>query len=343
MNSKALIATPPKNRGRQVDYTRTQLDQNTALINMFLMDCKANNLSRNTIRGYSENMKLLRRVAEGLSKSILSLTPDDFRAFKFTMLSRITPAGKKMSAFTVNSRLRTFSAFYSFCVRQKLIESNPIADVPRCRVKRNLKVVIDPAKFGRAIQSLDENTFYGARAIAMLALNWDTMIRLSELTGLRLDNIQLKPNRTIKILAKGRRERILPFSKEAADRIEHYLDNHRHKYPGPFLFCTKEGRPIEKRNLYRTYEKAGKAVGIKIAPHLVRHSAATHYLRLTGDVHKVSAILGHANIKTTMLYLHTDDSDVLSSYDVVSPLNGVFPLDDTDNWDTARHLVGGHV
>jgi len=287
-------------------------DINLSMAQAFIYDRMASNLTPKTIGFYKEALKYLLEYSASLKKNLTEIKGGDIKEYCFSLLARgLSPA-------TVNSRIRAFRTFFQFCKVEGYIENCPTDTVKLCKVDKVIKQVITPAQFSKVLRLLNDHTFSGARNKAFLLLAWDTMARLSELTGITLDGIQLKPGRAVRIHTKSRTDRILPFSVKTAKAIIKWL-SFRRAIGGDRLFCTSAEKPLERRNVERILERLGNRAGVKINPHLIRHSSATHYAKITGNLTIVSNILGHASEKTTRIYLHIGLNDLTAQYDAISP------------------------
>jgi site-specific recombinase XerD len=203
---------------------------------------------------------------------------------------------------TVNQYVKAIKVFYSFLAREEIINDNPMAKLAKVREPIKLKPVLDEVKIARLLGAIPIKGFYNSRDRAMITLIWDTAMRLSEALTIELAN--LNPMfRTIKIMGKGNKERIVPIGIRTKKTIGKYL-KYRDKIDSSLLFCTRDGLKISKRNFQRTVQSYGKKIGVKVSPHLLRHSAATFLAKNEMPAQHIQILLGHSNLNTTQRYIN---------------------------------------
>ena len=162
------------------------------------------------------------------------------------------------------------------------------------------------------------------RERAILELLYATGIRVSELTGLTLDNINLDIA-YVRVFGKGRKERVVPVGQTALEAIEAYLADLRPKLVTAksrnALFLSRTGRPLDRTNVWRMVDKYARLTGLdgKTSPHTLRHSFATHLLEGGADLRVVQELLGHADVSTTQIYTHVDKSRLKSIHQKYHP------------------------
>ena len=149
------------------------------------------------------------------------------------------------------------------------------------------------------------NTRKGLRDKAMLELLYATGLRVSELVGLKLDNVNLEMA-FVRCVGKGNKERIVPIGKPAAIAIAGYLKARRFRKPTNYLFLNNRGERISRMGFWKVLKAYGLQVGIRkrLTPHVLRHSFATHLLEHGADLRAVQTMLGHSDISTTEIYTH---------------------------------------
>lgn len=163
----------------------------------------------------------------------------------------------------------------------------------------------------------------GKRDSAMLELLYATGMRVSELVGLNIDDIDLK-ERVVRCWGKGGKERLVPFHSQAAERLKEYIDEVRPKLLSDpqekALFLNQRGERLTRQGLWHILKSYAKAAGLeKISPHTLRHSFATHLLSGGADLRSVQELLGHRHISTTQVYTRLSDRFIRQSYDKSHP------------------------
>lgn len=170
----------------------------------------------------------------------------------------------------------------------------------------------------------DEGAEFYARDKAILELLYATGLRVSELVGLQLDSVNHNVG-YVRVLGKGRKERIVPLGRPALAALNRYLTRLRpqlaSRHSGDALFLSRTGRPIERSAVWRLVRKNARGAGItkNVSPHTLRHSFATHLLQGGADLRIVQELLGHADVATTQIYTHVDESRLKSVHQRYHP------------------------
>jgi integrase/recombinase XerD len=176
---------------------------------------------------------------------------------------------------------------------------------------RNLPGTIPYKKINALLEAPDLEDEFRARDRALLETLYATGMRVSELTGLRLKDINLKIG-FLRCLGKGRKERIVPIGRTAIDALETYLDTQRCELlrgsTREEVFLSRTGHPLDRTNCWRIVRKYARRIGLKgkLSPHTLRHCFATHMLQGGADLRVIQELLGHADVSTTQVYTHVD-------------------------------------
>lgn len=212
--------------------------------------------------------------------------------------------------------------------RQGKIEKNPAAELASPKVRRPLPtfVSVDAAK--EIVESPDEATATGARDRAVLELLYGCGLRVSELSGLSLGDVDLA-DKSVRVLGKGRKERIVPLGSKAQDAVRAYLARRaelvhpkRRTQDARALFLSTRGARLNVRAVQLLVARYG-ALGAGRAdlhPHALRHTCATHLLDGGADLRAIQEMLGHSSLSTTQRYTHVSMDHLLKAYDAAHPL-----------------------
>ncbi len=230
---------------------------------------------------------------------------------------------------TRNTRLAAIRSFMHFCehrVPSVLEQSRRILAIPMKRTDIPLITHLSMAEMQAILNAPDVRTREGIRDRAMLHLCFSAGLRVSELVGLPLIALTLYPTPSIRVMGKGRKERSLPLWKQTAADMRAWLAV-RGDAPVPELFLNARGRPMTRagfkyllRKHVRTAIKSCPSLQYKrVSPHVLRHTCAMMILQATGDLRKVSLWLGHADMRTTEIYLRADPTDKLEAIEKVTP------------------------
>ena len=263
------------------------------------------NLSPNTIRSYTFDLKHLYEYAADQGLKVLKLTYPDLEHF----LAYLADLGlDTRSMARVVSGVR---AFYRYLFVEEIIESNPTDLLEAPRIGRRLPEVLTVEEIDRMIDSIDLSTSHGVRNAAMLELLYSCGLRVSECCELRFQDLSLE-HKYLRVIGKGSKERLIPISDTAVARIIDYIPIRQeiHEKPGcrDFLFLSRLGRPLSRQMVFMVIKELAKEVGIgkSISPHTLRHSFATHLLEGGASLSAIRDMLGHADIATTEIYTHVE-------------------------------------
>lgn len=284
-------------------------------IENFFFHCRVKNLTPKTLECYSERLQILMVWSDSIKKDMVKLEKHDIQEYITSIIDRVSVA-------TVNGRLAVYKVFYRYLLSENLIESEPTGDIKKLKEPKIIKPVLDWEEIQQILKQLNRKMFYGSRDHAMIFLTFDSMIRLNELLTIRVSQLDLTSG-LIKIDGKGRKQRNVGFSSNTAKILHSYLIRFRKNIPGDILFCQKNGKSIDFRRAHRIFSIPAKKVGIKLYPHLARHSGATQFARNGGSLAVLQNILGHSSLAVTEKYLHLGDKDILSAYERFSPASKI--------------------
>jgi integrase/recombinase XerD len=288
-----------------------KLNMDSELLESFSFACRVKNLTQTTLKCYAERLAYLLEYASKIGTPLEKLSQRDIQTYLMSIMD-------KVSAATVNGRIRVFKVFYKHLINEGLIKTNPMQNIKLVRAERKIKPVLTPEEIGRVLGSFNRKFFYGARNYCMVLLTYDSMVRLNELLTIRLSDVDLNA-KLIKVYGKGRKERHVPFSDRTATVLHTYLIRFRKSASGDLLFPMKNGKQITQRRAHRIFSLAGEKVGIYIHPHLVRHSSASQFIRMGGNPSVLQKILGHSSLLVTQRYIHLSNDDMNQAYKQFSP------------------------
>lgn len=210
------------------------------------------------------------------------------------------------SVARARSALRTF---FRFLVDERIVEDDPTVDGDGPRFVRPLPTVLKPEQVEAILDAPDLASPFGLRDRAMVQLMYASGLRVSELVSLPASQVRLDPG-VVRVLGKGRKERLVPTGEEAAAWIARYVRDARPLLAGPsppdVLFLDRQGTAMTRQNVWMRLRHHAAVAGIpgKVSPHVLRHSFATHLLAHGADLRALQAMLGHADITTTQIYTH---------------------------------------
>jgi integrase/recombinase XerC len=225
-----------------------------------------------------------------------------------------------MAPRSIQRRLSAIRTFYEFLVREGLCSANPALDVRAPKSKKRLPTTLDTDQMGRLLQFRTDDTL-STRDKAILELFYSSGLRLSELTGLDLREVDLN-DRTVRVDGKGGKTRILPIGRFAVDALRLWLVE-RSSLPtqDSAVFIGRGGRRLTPRAVQLRVDTWARRMGLPmhVHPHMLRHSFATHLLESSSDLRGVQELLGHSDISTTQIYTHLDFQHLAKVYDAAHP------------------------
>ena len=260
-------------------------------------------LSENTVESY---MRDLRQFAHFILRQY-DVTP---RKVERTMIERymgwLFERGREK---TSQARcLCGIRSFFNFLLISDQIEASPAEFVDTPKFGRHLPDILTTAEIDRIIAAVDTSTVKGLRDCAMLEVLYSCGLRVSELTSLRLSDLFFGEG-YIRVIGKGDKQRLVPISTVARDKIQRYLEERRSARSGEeVVFLNNRGGQLTRVMVFTILKQAAQRAGIDkhISPHTFRHSFATHLLEGGASIRQVQEMLGHESILTTEIYTHLD-------------------------------------
>ena len=227
----------------------------------------------------------------------------------------------QVSRRTTARKLSCLRSFYRFLCREGVLSNNPAAVIPTPRLEKRLPAFLDEAQVVRLLEAPTTQKWLGRRDRALLETLYSTGIRVSELVGLNLDDLD-EISGTIIVRGKGKKERLCPIGETALSAIREYLAKRPRKLRVPYaLFVSQKGVRLTVRQMDRLLRRyiAQENLPANISPHSLRHSYATHLLERGADLRSVQELLGHASLSTTQIYTHITPQRLKKIYDQAHP------------------------
>lgn len=276
-------------------------------------------LSSNTVEAYQRDLAKFNAFAQKRKLSLQSVSRDDLVDFLAGLYR------EKLESKTVARHLVTLRNFFRFVLTQELIPADPTVNLESPKIRRNLPGYLRLEEVERLLTQPDDKTALGLRDRAMLEVLYSTGLRVSELIGLRVTDLDAKVG-CIHCIGKGDKERIVPAGRKAVGITERYLRVARPKLlakgvSSPALFVNRRGKPLSRVGVWKILSAYGKRAGLRVAltPHMLRHSFATHLLERGADLRSVQLMLGHADISTTQIYTHVVEERLKQIYKAHHP------------------------
>lgn len=284
----------------------------------------ARNASENTVRGYASDIAQFIDFLEGEK---ISTDPRDLDSRVLRRyLARMQRLG--MSRSSIARKLSSLRAFFKYLVRKGLMDTDPTIGLPTPKREKRLPKFLRDEQIEALMARPDTKDPIGMRDAAILEFLYASGVRVSELVGLDLGNLDLQTGEA-RVLGKGSKERVVLIGRAAQEALANYLAFGRGKLLAArkdgekedAVFLSRSGRRIGVRSVRRLLDKYFGDVSdeMKISPHVLRHTFATHLLERGADLRSIQELLGHSSISTTQIYAHVSRERLKQVYDQAHP------------------------
>ena len=225
-----------------------------------------------------------------------------------------------VSGRSLQRELSAIRTLFQFLIRERLCRGNPALDLRAPKTADKLPRLIDADQAMQLLDQTDDNDSLQIRDHAILELLYSSGLRLSELAGLNLPDLDLRQGE-VRVLGKGNKVRVLPVGRMAREALRRWLSI-RPDSPAPEqpIFVSQQGRRLTPRAIQLRVRRYGvEQLGLPLHPHMLRHSFASHLLESSGDLRGVQELLGHSNISTTQVYTQLNFQHLAEVYDRAHP------------------------
>ena len=292
----------------------------TPAIALFLTHVRVEKgLSANTVAAYQRDLAKFNVFVQKRKLTVESVSRDDLVDFLAGLYR------EKLESRTVARQLVSLRNFFRFAQIQELITVDPSQNLESPKIRRTLPGYLKLEEVDRLLAQPDAKTALGLRDRAMLEVLYSTGLRVSELIGLRVTDLDAKVG-CIRCIGKGDKERIVPAGRKALGLVEKYLRDARPKLLGKgvssqALFVNRNGNSLSRVGVWKILSAYGRRAGLRVplTPHMLRHSFATHLLERGADLRSVQLMLGHADISTTQIYTHVVEERLKQIYKAHHP------------------------
>ena len=271
------------------------------------------NYSELTINGYLSNLDVfLEYLSENNIKSYKDIEYQDIRNYISYLYEQ------EYNNKTISRHVSAIRSFFKYLKVNNYISNNPCTLVSNPKLDKKLPKYLNFEEVEKLLNAYDKNNYICLRNSLILEILYSTGIRVSEITNIKLKDVSLS-NKTIKISGKGNKERIVYFGNICLNLLVLYL---KKSYPilnennSEYLILSKTGKKINEREIRKIVDDAAVIAGIKIkiSPHVLRHTFATHMLNEGADLRSVQELLGHENLSTTQVYTHLTNEKIRNVY-----------------------------
>lgn len=282
------------------------------------------NVSPNTIIAYRDDLEsfiaFLSNDYLTMGRDQLDLKRVDHLAIRSYLahLSR-----RKLSRASAARHLSALRSFFKYLVREEIVEANPARSVTTPKREKHLPTVLQPSDVALLLEQPDTSVTLGIRDAAWLELLYASGLRISELVGIDLDDLEMRA-RLVKVRGKGSKERIVPFGSKAEAALHAYLAVRGElirDIEEQAVFVNYRGERITTRSIRRLFDGYVRDAALRagVSPHTLRHSFATHLLNAGADLRGIQELLGHASLSTTQKYTHLNDWQLIAVYKKAHP------------------------
>lgn len=260
-------------------------------------------LSDNSLQSYRHDLLHLQTRLATRGKTLIAAAREDL----LTVLAFEVQQGK--SPRSVSRYLSAYRQFYRWLVREGTISSDPVALIESPKTGRGLPMALTEEQVESLLAAPDIESVLGIRDRAMLELMYATGLRVSELVGLELSNLNLNQG-VVRVIGKGQKERLVPIGHEAYESLKVYLAEGRPELlkgvQTDSVFVTSRKAGMTRQAFWYMVRRYAEQCDIrqKLSPHVLRHSFATHLLNHGADLRVVQLLLGHSDLSTTQIYTH---------------------------------------
>jgi integrase/recombinase XerD len=290
-----------------------------APVEEFLFYCRSEKgLAANTLEAYRRDLEKLVHYCASRKRDVLEAGVDDLRGFVDSLYKA------KLTGRSIARHIASIRNFYKYYVGRDRIEQDPTADITPPKQWKRLPKYLTLDEVDRLLDAPDHGRPLGLRDRAMLQLLYATGLRVSELVSVETQNLNSEMG-LLRLTGKGGKQRLVPVGREALSAIEDYAKNGRPRIlkgkASKFLFINARASRITRQNFWLRLKKYGLEARIinPLAPHVVRHSFATHLLEHGADLRSVQIMLGHSDISTTEIYTHVLRERLRKVYDQHHP------------------------
>lgn len=264
------------------------------------------NYSELTIKSYQLDLTDFFGYIESKKINYLTITNHDVRGY----LKYLDSCNLKNS--TISRRISTLRTFYNYLVDENIVENNVFHNVKNPKLEKKLPNYLNYNEMEELLESIDISTTEGLEKRLLIEMFYSTGCRVSEMINVKISDIDFT-NKTIRIMGKGSKERIVYFGDYASKYLENYLSKVK---CDKYLFTNKKGEKLTINEVEQIVKDIMKHISIKthVTPHTLRHTFATHLLNNGADIKTVQELLGHANLSTTGIYTHVSSDRLKDIY-----------------------------
>ena len=270
--------------------------------------------SDNTIVNYRVDIL---EFYEYTNKNILNINKDTvFEYLKYLYDSCVTKS-------SISRKLSSLRTFYNYLLKKEIIDTNYFKMVKNPKKEASLPKFVKEDDIDKMFNVPDTRTWIGSRNLLIIRMLYATGLRVSELVNVKINDINIS-DRTIRVLGKGSKERIVVFGNNTKECLDDYLNRGRRQvdfHNSPYLFLNKDGNRLSTRYVRKIIDDIiiKASIEMHVSPHMLRHTFATGMLNNGADLVSVKDLLGHESLNTTSIYTHVSDEKIKEIYKMAHP------------------------
>jgi integrase/recombinase XerD len=271
-----------------------------------------------TLESYAHDLQDFREFLRSQRREAWEeATLEDFQHYLTSLQSR------GLSARSRARRLSALRQFFRFLQREERLPTNPVELLDSPRLPLKLPQVLNEQEVEALLAAVDSSTPQGQRDAALLEVLYATGLRVSELVGLTIKQVDLRRG-VVRPLGKGHKERLVPMVPQAVEKLKLYLKEGRPQLlkgkDSPFVFINRRGGGLTRQGFWKILQRYARLAGLgHLSPHTLRHSFATHLLGRGANLRVLQLLLGHADLATTQIYTHLDAERLKSAHKKAHP------------------------
>ncbi|RED86188.1 tyrosine-type recombinase/integrase [Cohnella phaseoli] len=326
MNKRRVNLSAAGRSSPGTEYPQESTDFEVAR-NSFLRYCRIRNLTDETVKFYRDTTLDLSRllVAQEIIRPI-DITRDNVLTAIETKRTTKIKRGKSdlPSSATMDKLIRGWRAFINWLHTEGYIQVNPFSGIGVIKSEKRIIETFSNEQIKTLFNTPNRSTFTGYRDYTIMQTLLDTGVRISELAGIRLSDVNWR-ERLIKVYGKGRKERLVPFSRALEKSLRLYCES-RGVVETDVLFINIDNNPFQVRGIQQViqlYGEAARITGVRVSPHTFRHTFAKLYIMNGGDAFSLQKILGHTSLDIVRMYVNLFSTDVSAKHAKHSPLENL--------------------
>ncbi len=290
-------------------------------INLFIEYCKnQRKFTERTINTYFIALKQFERLLSSeLEKDIEieKINKEHIKRFASFIFH------KKLSKKSIKLKLSVLKSFFNYLYKKDYIDENPSSTITLPKIERKIPSYLTQEEIRLIFESIKPKNPIDSRNLALIELLYGSGLRISEALNLKVTDV-VNLNKTLKVLGKGQKERIVPIGKKAQEALSNYINQRKtlaNEFSKEYLFLSKSGKPLTPTDAYRIINSLLKKFTKtpQKSPHTLRHTFATHMLNNGADIRSVSEILGHSSLSSTQIYTHISIGKIKEEYKKAHP------------------------